>query len=261
MAQVGASNPLADARRAYNDGRFDDAIALAETALADPATANAAAVVLARARLERSRAAPPGETGTAADVEAARAALKTVDAGRLTPGEHVEYLIGLGESLYLEEPPEYAAAAEFFEVALERAVAVAGGDRDVVFDWWAGALDRLAQYGPESDRRTIYERVLAGAERHRRRDDASAVAWYWMAVAARGVGDIERAWGSAVAAWIRAGALGPAGVALRQDVDRLVMQVLLPERALHRAPADARSALPMLQQQWNEIKARWRSRL
>lgn len=257
MAQVG-STPLADARRAYNDGRFDDAIALAETAMADPATANAAAVVLARARLERYRAAPPAEAET--DLEGARAALKTVEAGRLTPREYIEYLIGLGESLYLEEPPQYAAAAEFFEVALQRAVALEGGDRDVVFDWWAGALDRLAQYGPESDRRTLYERVLEGAEQHRLRDDTSAVAWYWMAVAARGVGDIERAWGNAVAAWIRAGTLGPAGVALRQDVDQLVMQVLLPDRAQHRAPADARSALPLLQQQWDEIKARWRRR-
>lgn len=255
-AQVAVPTPLVEARRAYNEGRFDEAIALAESALSQPELANAAAVVLARARLERFRRSEPD----AEDLERARAALTSVDVSRLDPREYVEYLIGLGESLYLDDPAQYSAAAEFFQTALIRAEDAEGLEpsaRDVIFDWWAGALDRLAQLNPESDRRLVYERVLEGAIAHRARDDESAVAWYWLAVGARGVGNIERAWGAAVAAWIRAGALGERGAVLRHDVNQLVTQVILPERAARFAPADAKAALPMLQSQWDGIKARW----
>jgi len=48
-AQSAVQNPLAEARLAYNAGRFDEAIRLAELARTEPATAGSAAVVLARA--------------------------------------------------------------------------------------------------------------------------------------------------------------------------------------------------------------------
>jgi hypothetical protein len=255
-AQSGVPSSLAAARLAYNDGRFDDAIVLAEAAMREPATAASAAVVLARARLERYRTGARDPD----DLAAARQALTGVDIARLAPREHVEYLIGLGESLYLDEPQEYGAAAEFFEAALARSAVLDVQARDVVFDWWAGSLDRLAQYVPEDERRTVYRRLLDGATAYRDRDDMSAVAWYWLAVSARGVGDLQRAWGGAVAAWIRAGALGERGVKLRADLDRLVTQVLLPERAAQMAPADAASAMPMLEAQWAGVKARWGGR-
>jgi len=249
-------NPLRTAREAYNDGRFDAAIEAAERAMAQPDLANTAAVVLARARLERYR----GATGVHADIEAAREALKSVEADALEPRDHVEYLIALGESLYFSDPPQFAGAAEFFEIAHARAATAEPGVRDAVFEWWAGALDRLAQFGAESDRVSVYRRLLEGAERERVHDDGSAVAWYWLAVASRGAGDIERAWGAAVAAWIRSADLGESGVRLRADLDRLVTQVILPERAMRLSPDDARSALPVLESQWTEIKQRWARR-
>src|SRR5690348_12693232 len=88
---------LARAREAYNAGRYDEAIALASDARATPETADPAAVVFARAHLERYRA------GTAdTDLSSARDALKGVATGKLTGRDYEEYLVGLGESLYYE---------------------------------------------------------------------------------------------------------------------------------------------------------------
>lgn len=261
-AQGEAPNPLLAARQAYNAGRFDDAIAAAEAARAQPALANAAAVVLARARLEkyRTQGGDQPDLDARADLDAAREVLKLVDESRLDARDRIEYLVALGEALYLDDPPQFGAAAEFFELALDRAGPLTPAARDIVFEWWAGALDRLAQFGAEADRRVVYERVLAGAVRYRALDDTSAVSWYWIAVAARGVQDLERAWASAVAAWIRSADLGARGPSLRQDLDRFVTDVILPERATRLAPGDPRSALPLLQAQWDEIKKKWARR-
>jgi tetratricopeptide (TPR) repeat protein len=253
MAQVQVGPPLLLARQAYNEGRFDAAIEAAEAALDQPESANEAALVLARARLERYR----GPTGVLADIDAAHEALKSVDASQLDDRDYVEYLIGLGEALYFSVPSQFGGAAEFFEIALARSDQLEPRARDVVFEWWAAALDRLAQLGPESDRKAVYQRLLAGAERERARDDTSAVAWYWLAVSARGVDDIDRAWGAAVAAWIRSFDLADQGTKLRTDLDRLVTQVILPERAIRLSPGDARSELPIQESQWEEIKQRW----
>jgi hypothetical protein len=256
-AQMPVVGPLHQARVAYNEGRFDDAITAAEAAREVPGLANDAAVVLARARLERFRS----DRGELADLPAARALLKEVDPSRLAPGDHVEYLVGLGEALYLDEPPQFGAAAEFFEIALARLDAPAdAASRELVFEWWAGALDRLAQFSPESDRRLVYDRLLAGAASERARDDTSPVAWYWLAVASRGHGDVERAWSQAVAAWIRTVDAGARGSRVRAELDLLVTEVILPERAVRLAPGDARSAVPWLQAEWTEIKRRWARR-
>lgn len=252
-AQVAVIDSLHQARVAYNERRFDDAISAAEAARSVPALANAAAVVLARARLERFR----GDQGEPEDLSAARALLKIVDPAQLEPRDHVEYLIGLGEALYLDEPPQFGAAAEFFELALAWADGQDPAAREVVFEWWAGALDRLALFSPDADRRLAYDRLFAGAERERARDEGSVAAWYWLAVAARGTGDIDRAWSYAVAAWIRTSETGERGSRARVELDHLVTEVILPERAIRLAPGDARSALPLLQAEWDEIKRRW----
>lgn len=244
---------LAQARQRYNAREYDDAIRLADEARSDPALADAAAVVVARARLERFR-----QTSEPEDLNAARDALVSVDASKLSPRDHVEYLVGQGEALYLSEPPRYSAAAEFFETALVRAGSGDLAEREMIFEWWAGALDRQAQLGPETERRFIYRRLLDGAEEERRRYDVSAVAWYWLAVGARGVDDLERAWGVAQAGWIRAAQLGNRGAALRADLDRLVRDVLIPERAKQQTPGgDPRDAVADLMEQWTQLKKLW----
>jgi hypothetical protein len=101
-------------------------------------------------------------------------------------------------------------------------------------------------------------RILRRAETELARDPQSSVAVYWIAAASRGADDLERAWGAAVAGWVRAGSLGPRGVTLRDDLDRLVVNVILPERAQQLAPGgDAQSALTILKAQWEELKKKW----
>ena len=261
QAQAPPKDALGRARALYNAGRYDEAIELATEAERLPQQANAAAVVLARARLERYRTASLRNEQSASDLIDARDALKTVDAGALAPRDRVEFLTGLGESLFLEEPtegpPPYAAAAAVFERALVLAEP-GGAARDALFDWWASALDRQAQLAPDSARRAIYARVLARAEQELDRRDTSPAALYWLAAAARGTDDIERAWGAAVAAWIRAPELGAAGPKLREDIDLLMTLGILPDRArLIAAGGDDRPIQAVLASQWDDLKKRW----
>ena len=253
MGQAQAPDPLTRARRAYNAGEIDVAIAASTEALKVPALANPAAVVLARAHLDRYR-----QTTTAADLEGAHAALRLVVPDKLTPQDRVEFLIALGVSLYVDGCTDgcFSAAAEMFGLALAGVGDVA--DRERVFEWWAVALDHQAQYGPEGERTPIYRRILERAEHELAAHDRSASASYWLAAAARGTGDLERAWGAAIAGWVRARGLGPRGDALRTDLDRFVTGVLLPERARQSSPdADARPALAKLIAEWEEIKKKY----
>jgi hypothetical protein len=251
-ASQAAVDPLTPARLRYNAREYEEAIRLAEDARRDPALANAAAVVIARARLERYR-----QTSEADDLSAAREALLAVDASRLTPRDHVEYLVGQGEALYLGDPPRFSAAAEFFETALARAGSADPAEREMIFEWWAGALDRQAQVGLETERKFIYARLLSGAEEERRRFETSAAAWYWLAVAARGIDDLERAWGAAQAGWIRGAQLGARGVALRADLDRLVMQAIIPDRAARLPPRERKQAQSTMTAEWETFKSIW----
>ncbi len=257
MAQSKAPDALAQARDLYNAQRYDDAIRTAGEAQAIPAFAPAATVVLARALLERYR-----QTSQATDLDLARSALKTVDASALDAHDRVELTIAIGTSLYLDQTynldDRFSAAAEQFELALARADLLDAHARDELFDWWAVSLDRQAQQGPESARRLVYERVLARAEQELAHNDASAAGAYWLAAAARGVGDLTRAIGASVAGWVRAATLGDRGDGLRLDLDRLMRQVILPERAHELVPTgDAHPTLALLEQQWMQVTGQW----
>ncbi len=113
------SDPMAQARRSYNEQKYEEAIAAATEARRVATSAAPASVVLARAHLERYRV-----TSNGADLIGARDALKAVDAAALSPRDQVELSIALGESLYLDEEntfdDRYSAAAEQFEVARGR---------------------------------------------------------------------------------------------------------------------------------------------
>src|SRR6185369_1788979 len=118
-----------------------------------------------------------------------------VSAIALEPRDQVELQIAIGVSLYLDDEgalgDRFSAAAEAFERALGRASLLDARSRDLLFEWWAGSLDRQAQQGPESGRRNIYERVLAAAEKELATDPAAASASYWLAAAARGTDDLS----------------------------------------------------------------------
>jgi len=260
FGQAGPATPLVAARELYNLGRYDGAIEAATRALEDETDRDPARVVLARAHLERYRLRLEP-----ADRTAAEAALNAVDASRLSAADYVEWLVGLGVALFLDDEggleDRFSAAAELFDTVLRRADGVVGAtSRRRVLEWWANALDRQAQFGPASGREAIYARLLARMDDELRADDRSAVALYWRVVAARGVGDLERAWGAAVAAWLRARHFGTDGAALRADLDRFVTTVLLPERAMQLTPnANPRPTLERLASGWLAFKEQWKN--
>ena len=74
-----------------------------------------------------------------------------------------------------------------------------------------------------------------------RRDASSTAASYWLVAATRGAGDLDRSWAAAVAAWVRAALAPDRGATLRADLDRLVTQALIPDRA---TPADHDRSAP-----------------
>jgi hypothetical protein len=259
MAQAPAADPLARARRAYNEHQFDAAIAAAREARELPNLANPAAVVLGRAHLERFLA--KSDKTDVSDLDAARKALADVKPALLTPADRTEFLVGMGVSVYIDGCADgcLSAAAEFFDLALAAGGPTDAVSRETIFEWWAVALDRQAQFGPDEGRVPTYRRILERAELERARDIDSASATYWIAAASRGVGDFNRAWGAAVAGWVRAKYLGPRGETLRADLHRLVYEILLPERAKQLVPdADPRPQLEALRKQWTEVTEKYR---
>jgi hypothetical protein len=251
-SEVSANEPpaLAKARALYNAGDFSGAIDAASVARKDSEWADAAALVVARAHLEQYRQRVDSE-----DLTAARAALGAVRAAALTPRDQVDLIVGLGQSLYLSEI--YGAAAELFETALSRAALLPSRDRLLLLDWWATALDREAQSRPAVRRVRVFERIAARMNEEIQRDPGSPVANYWLAVSARGEGDIDAAWNYAIAAWVRSTLSPETTEKLRDDLDRLVAQALIPERSrtLSRDPQDAVAALTT---EWELLKNQWK---
>lgn len=239
-----ADDSLARARQLYNQRRFEAAIAAAEEART-PDRTDSVDLIGARALLERYR-----ESSSDADLTGARERLRRVNPDRLTVTEQIEYLVGLGEHLYLAGAP--GAAAAVFDNVLATSPALASAARDRVLDWWANAVDRDARPRAELDRQPIYQRL-----RERMRDElamnpTSAVAPYWLSAAASGQGDHRAAWDAALAGWVRAPMNDDHGAELRAELDRLVRRLIIPQRAraLGQPPES-------LEQEWDEFTVRW----
>ena len=88
-------------------------------------------------------------------------------------------------------------------------------------------------------------------------DPGNATANYWLAVAARGTGDTDRAWHAAIAAWVRAPLQPTMTAMLRDNIDRFVTTVLIPERAQTRPVKEQQIALGELQTEWEQVKQQW----
>ena len=250
-ASAAEPQALVKARSLYNAADYDGAIAAAGQARTQPGAADAAALVDARAHLERyRRAADP------ADLIAAREALSAIHPAVLLPRDQLDFLVGLGQSLYLGDL--FGPAAELFDTAIQRATLIPTRDRVMLLDWWATALDREAQASAPDRRARLYEQVAARMEEELRRDPGSAPANYWRAVAKRGTGDIEGAWDAAVAAWVRAPLGFATSEALRSDIDRLVTQALIPERGRASAVRDQADATEVLRAEWESVKQQWK---
>lgn len=252
-AVEGAESPaLVRARMLYNNGDFEGAIDAAAVARRDASYADAASLVIARARLERYR-----QTSTASELAEAREALQAVRSASLTPRDQADLLIGLGQALYLGEV--FGPAAELFDTALEKAMLLGPRDRTLLLDWWATALDRDAQLRGYDRRAPVYQRIAERMERELHEDPSNGVANYWQVVAARGMGDLDRAWSAAIAAWVRS-TLNPAATTqLRGDLDRVMEQALIPERARSSGGGrDAPEAVEALRAEWALVKQNWK---
>jgi hypothetical protein len=251
---AGAQTPVEAARQLYNQGKYENAIKLAAKLRTDPANADVANLILGRSQLERFR-----QSADRADLVAAREALREIRPSTLGAREQAEYLVGLGELLYLDE--SYGAAAEIFVTAFERSqeLGVRGFDR--VFDWWATALDRQAQSGFVEDRDALYGEILFRAQAALAQSPSLAAPAYWLVVATRSLGDTNRAWDAAIAAWVRAPLADDHGTALRADLDRLVLQAIIPERVRQLASTDSERErqAARLRLDWETVKKDWSS--
>jgi hypothetical protein len=249
-APLAAADALSDARRLYNQGQFDAAERAARDALRLATTADAARVVLGRVQLERYRQHP-----IPADLTGAISAFASVDSRRLDARERVELAIGLAEALYLED--RFGAAAALFESVLDASHALGETAHERVLDWWATAIDRQAQIKPQAERADMYNRIAKRMADEISVDAGSSAAGYWLAAAARGSGDAERALNEATAAWARAALASDGGIALRADLDRLVLQGILPGRAARLTVRDNNQALAGMVGEWEAFKTSW----
>jgi hypothetical protein len=245
-----ADDRLAQARSFYNQELYELAMKSA-AAIADRQVADEAALIVARANLERFR-----QTRDTANLTAARDALRTIDASKLSADGQTELTVGLGEWLFLDE--KYGAAAELFDAALGRTATAGIDPRDRVLDWWATSVDRYAQVTP-AHRIELYARIVDRMESELRERPDSVTAAYWLAAAARSMGDLDRAWTAAVAGWLRARVLPSRGAALRADLDRLVLTAIIPERAreLGGGNHDSTDAVDVMTAEWEHLKTEW----
>ena len=249
-APLAVADQLAEARRLYNAGQYDAAEQAALAALKQPGLSEGARLVLGRIHLERFR-----QNANAAELTAAREALRAVDGRAIDQRDRIELTIGLGETLYLSD--RFGPAAELFQWALDRSVALGPIAHERLLDWWATALDRLAQSQPREAREATYRRILQRMEQELALDPGLAPAAYWLTAAARGMGDLERAWNAAAGAWVGALLARDRGAALRADLDRLVTQAIIPERAARLQLKDSNQAAAGMVAEWEAFKANW----
>ena len=267
-------DPLVRARALYNQSDFDGAIVLAIKARARPGSPDAADLVLARAYLERYR-----RTSDRADLVAARESLKQIRSERLVARDRTDFCLGLGEALFLEG--YFGAAAELFEDALAgtdppspvpaaadatppaspaSSILLTGRARERVLDWWATALDREAQARLSIDRDELYARIRSACPA--RAGEVPGIGGCRLLAARRQ----PRAWASSnargtrpLSGWVRSALAGEAGAGLRADLDRLVLQAIIPERVRTQAEGDLdreRIAAEM-RAAWEAVKKDW----
>ncbi len=158
----------------------------------------------------------------------------------------MEYVIGLGETLFFDGAP--GAAAAIFGAVLAGPDFLTPAARDGLLDWWASAIDRDARRQADIERRAMYQKILDRMEVEVGANPSSTAASYWLAAAARGQGDLTVAWDAALAGWVRAGLSLDENADLRGDIDRLVLRGDHPrsregDGAAGRAPARRVGAL------------------
>jgi hypothetical protein len=242
---------LARARVLYNERQFDAAIEAADAAQKMPSTADAATVLLARARLERYR-----ERANPDDLAAARIALGTVRISNLDARDNIDFLMALGEALFFED--DYGAAATLFESGIDAAIAQGSQTGEAMIEWWGSAVERHADSLNRDDRVEAFGRMRDRMARELSRNPGSAAAAYFLVVAIRGEGEPADAWDAAIAGWVRARLAGAQSAQLRADLDKLVLEGIIPDRVRAVAPDKRAQAESDLRGEWAVVKERWK---
>jgi hypothetical protein len=251
FAEQSGRTDLARARVQYNQRQFDAAIASALLARAFADTADASAIVLARAHLERYR-----ERADPSDLSAAREVLNSVRAAGLDSRDQVEMLLAVGESLFLED--DFGAAAAIFESGVERATALDRELAESLLEWWGSAVERQAGSLPREARVAVFRQLADRMRAELSRTPSSASATYWLVVALRGAGDVNGAWDAAVAAWARARLIGERAPSLRADLDRLVLQGIIPDKVRQLGQDEHAGSESQFRAEWELVKERWK---
>src|SRR5205807_9302176 len=115
--------------------------------------------------------------------------LRRLDPHRLGDRERVEFLVGIGETLFFDEA--FGAAADVFTSVLAREGALVGDARERVLDWWASALDRDARPRSDLERQGVYQHIRERMSAELADHPGSGAAAYWLSAAARGQGDLQ----------------------------------------------------------------------
>jgi hypothetical protein len=242
---------LARARSLYNQRQFDAAIEAASVAQKLPATADAAAVVLARAHLERYR-----ERANPDDLAAARVALGTVRVSNLDARDSVDLLMALGEALFFED--DYGAAASLFESGIDAAVAQGSETGEAMLEWWGSAVERHADALERDPRIAAFQRLRDRMSRELSRNSSSSAAAYWLVVGMRGSGEAVAAWDAAIAGWVRARLAGARSATLRADLDKIMLEGIIPDRVRAMSADKRAQAESDLRAEWAVVKERWK---
>jgi hypothetical protein len=242
---------LAKARTLYNQRQFDAAIEAAAVAQKLQPAVDAATVVLARAHLERYR-----ERANPEDLATARTELGTVRVSNLDARDSVDFLMALGEALFFED--DYGAAATLFESGIDAAVAQGPQTAEAMLDWWGSAMERHADALAREARVAQFTRLRERMARELGRSPGSAAAAYWLVVGMRGAGEVVGAWEAAIAGWVRARLAGARSAALRADLDKLVLEGIIPDR-VNASPIETRAQVESdLRGEWAVVKERWK---
>ena len=175
-ALAAAQSDLERARTLYNAGQYDESIAAAALAKNKPAAAPSATLIAARSRLERFR-----QKNDPADLGAARADLVSLNPRTLAPQEVIEWQIGIGTALFLENQP--GPAAEMFATILPTARGrLPAAEFDKLVEWWASTVARVAESQTGPARKEAYSAMLSAVRSELERSPLSGplpTGWSW----------------------------------------------------------------------------------
>jgi hypothetical protein len=127
-----------------------------------------------------------------------------------------------------------------------------------MLDWWGSAVERQADQASPDERVALFTRLGERMSRELADNPGIAPASYWLAVAWRGAGDPEAAWDAAIAGWVRARLAGERSAALRADLDKLVVQGIIPDRVKGLEVAERPLGESQLRADWELVKERWK---